>query len=70
MPMFVIPKPKDGSIRTVHNFWELNKVIRREKYPLPTIKEMLWKNQDYNFLAKIDISMQYYTFRLDEESTW
>ena len=70
LPMFAIPKRKDGTIRTVHDFRRLNAVIQRKKYPLPTIEEIMWKMKPYKFLTKIDISMQYYAFYLDEESTW
>jgi len=66
-PTMAIPK-KDGRIRVVSDFRELNKVIKRRVYPLPNIDELLRKNGQYNFLTKLDISMEHYTFELDEES--
>ncbi len=36
--------------------------------PLPIIQDILRKRTRYKFFTKIDISMQSYTFELDEES--
>jgi hypothetical protein len=67
-PTFIIPK-KNDQVRLVSDFRKLNSMIMRKVYPLPCIHEILQKHSGYCYLfTKLDVSMQYYTFELDEDS--
>ena len=69
MPMFIQPK-KDETVRTLADFRELNKCIIRMPFILPKPQDIFMRRRGYVFMTKLDISMQYYTFMLEEESTY
>lgn len=69
MPLLVIPK-KDGAIRTIDDFRELNKFIKRQCYPLPKIQDIFHRRKNYAFMTKLDLALCYYTYELDEPSSW
>jgi len=64
---FVIPK-KDGRVRWISDFRALNKALKRKVYPLPVIGDILKRRSNYAYLTKIDLSLCYYTYELDDES--
>ena len=49
---FIIPK-KDGSVRTVTDFRQLNKHINRLQYPLPRIQDIIHNQKPYKYFSKI-----------------
>ena len=66
-PAFIIPK-KDGRVRWLVDLRELNKLVKRPKFSLPRIPDIMNRRRGYDYFTKIDLSMMFYCFELDEES--
>jgi len=64
---FIIPK-KDSRVHWISDFRALNRAIYHQVYPIPLISDVIRCCQGYKFLTKNNLSMQFYTFQLDEES--
>ncbi len=59
---------EDNRVCWISNSRQLNKVMRHKQYPLPIIMDILSKCSGYKFFTKLDVSMQCYTFELDNKS--
>ena len=64
---FIVGKPS-GGCRWVTDFRGLNKYLKRRSYPIPRIQDILQSIPGYNWLSKLDVSIQFYTFELDDDS--
>jgi len=64
-PSFIIPK-KDGRVRFITDFRQLNKWILRRPWPLPHISDLIQDIGQYKYVKALDLSMGYYHFQLDE----
>ena len=59
---------EDNRVCWISNSRQLNKVMRHKQYPLPIITDDLRKCSGHKCFTKLDVSMQYYTFELDNKS--
>jgi hypothetical protein len=66
-PTFITPK-KGGRAHWASDIRELYKVMKRKRYPLSIVGDIRRSRKGYKFFTELDISMQYYTFKLNEES--
>jgi hypothetical protein len=64
LPTFIIAK-KDGIVRTITDFRELNKQIVRKPYPIPKISMILQELEGFTYATALDLNMGYYTIRMD-----
>lgn len=67
-PAFTIYKP-DGSLRSIANFIELNKHIRRKPFPIPKISDMLYKLEGFRYATALDLNMGYYHIALTPKAS-
>ena len=67
-PSFIVPK-KNGTVRFLSNFWEVNKRIVRTPFPIPKISTVLQELKGFSYATALDLNMGYYTIRLDPDSS-
>ena len=66
-PTFIIPK-KDGTVRFISDFREVNKRIKRKPYPIPNIQDLLLKLEGFQYGTSLDLNMGYYHIELSPDS--
>ena len=66
-PSFIVPK-KDGTVRFITDFRELNLRIRHKPYPIPKIQDLLLKLEGFQYATSLDLNMGYYHIELTPES--
>ena len=67
-PSWCIAK-KDGRIRIITDFRELNRCIIRKPWPMPHITDLLQGIGKFKWVTALDLSMGFYNFELDEEAS-
>nr|GEZ79418.1 putative reverse transcriptase domain-containing protein [Tanacetum cinerariifolium] len=60
-------KKKDGSFRMYIDYWELNKLTIKNRYPLPKIDDLFDQFQGLSVYLKIDLRSCYHQLRVTEE---
>ncbi|XP_059052349.1 uncharacterized protein K02A2.6-like [Achroia grisella] len=64
----VIAAKKDGSIRVCLDPRPLNRVIKRQHYPLPTLTEIATKLNGARYFSKLDAKSGFWMIQLDDSS--
>ncbi|CAF0900533.1 unnamed protein product [Brachionus calyciflorus] len=59
---------KDGTIRITVDYKPLNKIIKGDSYPLPSIKDLFNKLVESDTFTRMDIKSAYHQIPVDEES--
>lgn len=68
-PVVVVPKGHDGSdIRLCVDMRQANDAIIRERFPIPTVDEVLQDLNESKIFSRIDIKMAYHQIELKPES--
>jgi hypothetical protein len=62
---FIVPK-KDGTVRFISNFRELNKKIKRQPYPIQKIQNLLLKLEGFKYGTVLDLNIGYYHIELND----
>nr|GEW03250.1 putative reverse transcriptase domain-containing protein [Tanacetum cinerariifolium] len=60
-------KKNDGSFRMCIDYWELNKLTIKNRYPMPRIDDLFDQLQGSSVYSKIDLRLGYHQLRVREE---
>jgi len=63
-------KKKDGSLRLCVDFRGLNKISKKDRYPLPLISDLLDSPGKARIYTKIDLRHAYHLVRIREGDEW
>ena len=66
----VFAKKKDGSLRLCVDYRGLNKITKKNRYPLPRMDELLDRLSRANWFSKIDLKSGYNLVRIAEGDEW
>ena len=66
-PSLIIPK-KNGQVRFLTDFSQLNDKLVRKPFPIPRILYLVQTLQAFTYATVLDLNMGYYTIRLDPKA--
>lgn len=66
----VFAKKKDGSLRICVDYRELNKITRKNRYPLPLINDLVDQLRSAKIFTKLDLRAGYNNIRIAEGQEW
>src|SRR3979490_1113459 len=68
--LILFVQKKDGSLRLCVDFRALNKVTKKDRYPLPLISDLLDAPRKARIYSKIDLWHAYHLIRMAEGKEW
>ena len=68
-PVFFIKK-KDGTLRLVQDYWALNAMTVKNKYPLPLIFKLINKLRGAKYFTKLAVWWGFNNVRMKEQDEW
>ena len=66
-PVVIIPK-SNGDVRLCVDMRRANEAVVRERYPIPTVEEVLVDLNESTVFSKLDMQMGFHQLELDEQS--
>ena len=63
----LIVKKKDGTLRMCIDYWKINKVTVKSKYPLPRIEDLFDQLKGASIFSKIDLLSGYYQLQVKKD---
>src|SRR5271170_7685733 len=63
-------KKKDNSLRMVVDYRKLNRVTRKDRYPIPRINDLIERLGNASVFSKIDLRNAYHLLRVKEGDEW
>jgi hypothetical protein len=69
-PAFIIPKKESGKWCLVTDYQALNKIIVKNRYPLPRIEDLLDHLKGEKYFTKMDLTARYHQVCMVATDTW
>ena len=66
-PIVIVPKA-NGEVRMCTDMRQANKAIVRERYPIPTVQEMLAEMNGAKVFSKLDLKQGFFQYELEPGS--
>ena len=66
-PTSIIPN-KNGQVRFLTDFREVNKRLRRKPWPIPKISIVLQELEGFRWASSLDLNIGYYIIRLNQDA--